>query len=324
MRSPSLSLAAILRDGQLERQADHPLRFGIGNRIRPAEIVDLFLALRREHRETLHRLLRIAGTLLDPLLFLPDAPDVGQDLGIRADLFDNIVIDVRQKRRGGGCGVDGWGRGWWWGRLGLLQKTGNDALERRRRFFGSLCEVDSRAVSGFSADRAHLGARDLGSQLNFFTAPAKVHRDVRVHRQAAVVLDAAADQTDLEDTNFHIADRRDNRLFERDPLGVAALFVGHRRNRRHSTMCRCSESGSLSFCSHGPPSANRTTSPRRALYSTRTSPPSASEISMPTFRTTCIHRFSYAAGRQDSRPGMTTLRRIAVRGPNRSKRATSI
>src|SRR5712691_11458312 len=77
MRSPSLSLAAILRDGQLERQADHPLRFGISNRIRPAEIVDLFLALRREHRETLHRLLRIAGTLLDPLLFLPDAPDVG-------------------------------------------------------------------------------------------------------------------------------------------------------------------------------------------------------------------------------------------------------
>src|SRR5947209_11811024 len=54
-----------------------------------------------------------------------------------------------------------------------------------------------------------------------------MQRRVGAHRQSAVMLDPAVEQTELHDLHGDVADRPLDRLFQLDPLGEAFLVLSH-------------------------------------------------------------------------------------------------
>src|SRR5437764_657710 len=95
------STALALCDGDLERNADHAARLGIGDLIRLAEFVELCVVLGVDHRESFTWLLRITNPPLRPLSTGERAFDVenGRDFCRCFDLFDLVFVFPKKRYR---------------------------------------------------------------------------------------------------------------------------------------------------------------------------------------------------------------------------------
>jgi hypothetical protein len=113
------------------------------------------------------------------------------------------------------------------GRSEGLGETLHDFFQRVRRLIERRAELNRRFVRRLSADRLHRCPRHFSLELDLFAAPLKLESRCRAHHDAAEMLNAAVEKTELDDLRVDVDECRFDRLFQLDTLGEPLLLFRH-------------------------------------------------------------------------------------------------